>query len=249
MWRRHDPILPNTEHFVLDIEGVEIHVRLRRDRRARRFTLRLPSNGGDPVVTLPADGSARSAQRFVEKERGWLAARLKRRPEAVPFTDGAVIPLRGEPHIIVHDGIRRGTVRRQAGDPMPSLHVAGAAEHLPRRLADWLKREARSDVTNAIAAHTTRLDLQMAPVHVRDTSSRWGSCSSRGTLSFSWRLVLAPPHILDYVAAHEVAHLKEMNHSKRFWRTVHELCPETEVARSWLRHYGPQLHMVGAKEC
>lgn len=248
MWRRREPMIAEAEEFHLDIDGAAIRVRLRRDRRAQRFTLRLPPNGGDPVVTLPTDGSAKAARRFVEKERGWLAARLKRRPEAVPFADGAVVPLRGEPHLIVHDGPRRGTVRRDAGGELPELRVAGAAEHLPRRLTDWMKHEARRDLGNAVADHTAALDLAMAPVHVRDTSSRWGSCSSRGTLSFSWRLVLAPPHILHYVAAHEVAHLKEMNHSQRFWRIVHELCPETEAARSWLRHYGPQLHMVGAKQ-
>lgn len=244
MWRRRKE--PEDDGFLVEIGGDDVRVRLRRDGRARRFTLRLPSNGGDPVVTVPKRTSARAARQFVEKERAWLAARLKRRPDAVPFADGAVIPLRGEPHQIRHEDRRRGTVWRTETEPMAMLHVAGGIEHLPRRLADYLKREAHADLHAAVAQHTETLGVKAAAIRVRDTTSRWGSCSSTGTLNFSWRLVLAPPHVLDYVAAHEVAHLKEMNHSPAFWRLVHGLCDDTETARAWLKQYGAQLHMVGA---
>ncbi|MBB4301938.1 hypothetical protein GGD81_000962 [Rhodobium orientis] len=243
---RRASALPKEEHFLLTIDGADIRVRLRRDARARRFTLRLPASGGDPVVTLPADGCSRAARNFAERERHWLAARLKRRPDSVAFEEGALVPLRGIEHRIVSGGRHRGTVRREDGDLGPRLVVFGAAEHLSRRLTDWLKREARADIEAAVADHAARLKVTPGRVTLRDTTTRWGSCSSSGALSFSWRLVLAPPEVLDYVAAHEVAHLKEMNHSPRFWRHVETLCPGMEEPRAWLRSNGPRLHAYGA---
>ncbi|MEL6288849.1 MAG: SprT family zinc-dependent metalloprotease [Pseudomonadota bacterium] len=122
------------------------------------------------------------------------------------------------------------------------LHVSGAVDHAPRRLRDWLIAQARDDITNRVAIHAQRLGLQPRRITIRDQSSRWGSCSSTGALSFSWRLVLAPPTVLDYVAAHEVAHLREMNHSRRFWDLVRRTMPEMDGPKEWLRENGAQLH-------
>ena len=123
--------------------------------------------------------------------------------------------------------------------------VPGRPAHLERRLGDWLKRQAVLDLTIASRQHAKRLGVEFCRIAVRDTSSRWGSCSATGTLSFSWRLILAPPFVLDNAAAHEVAHLEEMNHNRRFWSLVHMLCPETDMARSWLKAHGNGLHLYG----
>ena len=232
----------------LDIDGRSVRIRLRRNHRARRYTLRLPAGGGEPILTLPADGSLRAARRFVEREKQWLADKMEFRPTVIPFADGALVPLRGVNHRVVHTGARRGTVRRVEETALPELHVSGDIAHLHRRLTDWMKREARRDLEAAVARHAASISRQPSNITIRDTASRWGSCSAKGGLSFSWRLVLAPPRILDYVAAHEVAHLREMNHSPRFWRIVHDLCPHTETSRAWLRHHGPRLHAIGAAE-
>jgi predicted metal-dependent hydrolase len=130
---------------------------------------------------------------------------------------------------------------------MPILLVAGEARHLRRRLLDFLKREAKRDLEWAVIRHTLSLGVRAKAVRLRDQVSRWGSCSATGHLSFSWRLVLAPPFVLDYLAAHEVAHLRELNHSRRFWQLCEALAPQSQTARAWLRANGPALHAIGAE--
>jgi predicted metal-dependent hydrolase len=125
------------------------------------------------------------------------------------------------------------------------LCVAGQAAHLNRRLADFLQREAKRDLEAVSRQFATKLGLAVRRLSVRDQSSRWGSCSSTGVLSFSWRLILAPTHVLEYLAAHEVAHLVEMNHSARFWRVVNRLVPGHEKAKAWLDAHGADLHRYG----
>ena len=118
--------------------------------------------------------------------------------------------------------------------------------HLPRRVRDYLKREAKRDLEAASRLAAQGLGIKIGRVSVRDQSSRWGSCSSTGVLSYSWRLILAPPFVLDYLAAHEVAHLVELNHSRRFWRLVDGICPHMRRAKAWLDAHGSDLHRYGA---
>ena len=129
---------------------------------------------------------------------------------------------------------------------LPRLHITGEEEHAPRRLLDWLRRQAHLDLKTRVELHARRLDFAPKRIYVRDQTTRWGSCSTSGALSFSWRLVLAPPFVLDYLAAHEVAHLGHMNHGPRFWALVERTMPRHEEARSWLRRHGASLHRYGA---
>jgi predicted metal-dependent hydrolase len=126
--------------------------------------------------------------------------------------------------------------------------VAGEAPHVARRIGDFLKREARRDLEAASRRYAQRLGVSVKRVSVRDQVSRWGSCSTTGVLSYSWRLILAPPFVLDYLAAHEVAHLIEMNHSQRFWRLVERLCPAMQRAKTWLDVHGTDLHRYGEQD-
>jgi predicted metal-dependent hydrolase len=123
--------------------------------------------------------------------------------------------------------------------------VPGQPEHVARRVTDFLKREARRDLEAAVERHLVTAKAAARRISIKDTKSRWGSCSANGTLSFSWRLILAPPFVLDYLAAHEVAHLRELNHSHRFWRLTHHLCRRTDEAEAWMKRHGPQLHRYG----
>jgi predicted metal-dependent hydrolase len=221
-------------------------VRLRRHRQARRYTLRIDAAAREVVLTIPPRGSVREASEFAEKHGGWIAARLKRLPEAAPFAHGIEVPLRGVPHRIVHRHGARGTVwteRDAGGDPL--ICVAGAPPHVNRRIADFLKREALRDLERASRCYADKLGVATKRVCVRDQSSRWGSCSNTGVLSFSWRLILAPAFVLDYLAAHEVCHLVELNHSRRFWRLVQRLYPDAERAKVWLDVHGTDLHRYG----
>ena len=221
-------------------------VRLRRHRQARRYTLRIDASLREVVLTMPPRGSLREAKEFAQNHGGWIAARLKRLPEAAPFAHGADVPLRGLPHRIVHRRGERGTVWTETssgGDPL--LCVAGEAAHVNRRIHDFLKREAERDLAVAVRRYAGELGVTIKRVSVRDQSSRWGSCSNTGVLSFSWRLVLAPGFVLDYLAAHEVCHLVELNHSPRFWRLVKRLYPDVERAKVWLDVHGADLHRYG----
>jgi predicted metal-dependent hydrolase len=222
-------------------------VRLRRHRRARRYTLRIAATTREVILTIPPRGTLTEAREFAQKHGGWIAARLGRLPEAVRFAHGVLMPLRGVPHRIVHRPGVRGTVWVEAnGADGPLLCVAGQAPHVDRRISDFLRREAKGDLETASRRFAAALGVRVRRVAVRDQASRWGSCSSTGVLSYSWRLILAPPFVLDYLAAHEVAHLAEMNHSARFWRLVQRLCPDHQRAKVWLDVHGSDLHRYGA---
>jgi predicted metal-dependent hydrolase len=230
--------------------GSQIYsVRLRRHRRARRYTLRIHPSDREAILTMPPRGTIAEAKDFAQRHGGWIAARLGRLPKAAPFLPGTVVPLRGVAHRIVHRATMRGTVWTEVRDSGERiLCVAGAMEHIERRVLDYLKREARKDLQKASLSYAQTLGVRVRRLSIRDQSSRWGSCTSAGSLSFSWRLILAPPYVLDYLAAHEVAHLVEMNHSARFWRVVAKVCPSVERAKSWLDTHGNDLHRYGIQD-
>jgi hypothetical protein len=232
--------------ITVDFDGEVYLVRVRRHRLARRYTLRIHAANREVVLTMPLRGSMRQAKEFAQKHGAWIAARLRRLPDSAPFTHGAVLPLRGLEHRIDHRRGTRGTVWTEIQASERLLCVAGQEPHLPRRVHDYLKREARRDLEAASRKAAHALGIEIKRVSVRDQSSRWGSCSSSGMLSYSWRLILAPPFVLDYLAAHEVAHLIEMNHSRRFWRLVERICPEMRRAKAWLDAHGTDLHRYGA---
>lgn len=242
LYRR--PTEPQTIQIVFD-RSIYL-VRVRRHRQARRYTLRIQSATREVVLTIPPRGTFKEARDFAQKHGAWIAARLDRLPRAAPFADGGVVPLRGVPHRIIHRRGVRGTVWTETnGSSEPLLCVAGNAPHVDRRIGDFLRREARRDLEGASVRFAQELGVEIKRVVVRDQTSRWGSCSTTGVLSFSWRLILAPSAVLTYLAAHEVAHLVEMNHSARFWRLVQKLCPDHERAKIWLDVHGADLHRYG----
>jgi predicted metal-dependent hydrolase len=227
-------------------ESARYRVALRRSARARRLTLRISSATGEVVLTLPQKVPLTTAVRFAQDHGPWIAVRLAKLPVRVDMASGATIPLRGVPHRIVHwSKVRSAAQVESDAAGLPIIAVGGEAEFVQKRVREFLQREARRDLCAAVARHTANLGIPARRITIRDTRTRWGSCSSRGYLNFSWRLVLAPPFVLDYLAAHEVGHLKEMNHSHRFWRIVRELCPRTDEAEAWLKHHGTELHRYG----
>jgi predicted metal-dependent hydrolase len=237
---------PARERLVIVGIGESYAIEVRRHPAARRYTLRVREARRDVVLTMPPRGSIQQAKKFAEKNIEWIAARLKRLPHPAPFAPHEMIPIRGVPHRIVHRPDARGTAWMETGaDGTPLLYVAGGAAHIGRRARDFLKREARRDLLAASRRYAEMLGVSIGSVSLRDTASRWGSCSHSGSLSFSWRLVLAPPLVLDYLAAHEIAHRVELNHSKRFWQTVERIFPEWRRAEAWLRAHGPSLYRYG----
>jgi predicted metal-dependent hydrolase len=226
-------------------EGEAYLVRVRRHRQARRYTLRIHSATREVLLTMPPRGNLKEARQFAEKHGSWIAARLDRLPQPAPFAHGTMLPLRGIDHRVEHRPGARGAVWIEGAGEERMLCVAGEEPHLARRVRDFLKREAKRDLEAASRLAAAKLGVVVTRVSIRDQSSRWGSCSTTGVLSYSWRLVLAPPFVLEYLAAHEVAHLVELNHSRRFWRLVERICPHVTDAKTWLDVHGGNLHRYG----
>jgi predicted metal-dependent hydrolase len=234
-------------------ERIDVHhlghvypVVIRRSPQARRYTLRVKTATREAVLTMPQRGSMATARDFAARHGGWLAVRFQKLPEMVDFTAGVLVPLRGVPHRIAHrPGGRGGAWTESGADGVPVIAAAGEASFIARRIRDFLKREARKDIDEAARRHAARLGVSIRRISIKDTVSRWGSCAADGSLSFSWRMILAPPFVLDYLAAHEVAHRVEMNHSTRYWRVVASIFPDYERAEAWLKRHGADLHRWG----
>jgi predicted metal-dependent hydrolase len=234
----------------LNVHGIAAPIEVRRHPGARRLTLRVSKTKRAVVVTVPAECRIDEAGRFLKTNIDWVRERLGRVPEPVPFMDGVEIPVRGKLHRVCFVGPKRGgavvSTIAQLG-ALPRLCVSGRAEHGARRLKDWLIAQAHADLDARVAWHARNLGVRPKRIGLRDQTTRWGSCSASGLLSFSWRLILAPPAILDYVAAHEVAHLLEMNHGARFWKLVAKSVPRLDDAKRWLREEGTDLHRYGVE--
>ena len=217
-----------------------LDVVFRRHAQARRLVLRLNSTGTGVLVTVPKGVSRGRALEFTERSRSWIEERVRSRGGLIHLEPGHMLPFRGVPHEIRHVESRRGLV--SADHVRCIIQVPGEAQHVRRRLLDFLKAEAREDLTHATNYYAERMGVDYRRITIRDQRSRWGSCSASGELSYSWRLILAPDYVLDYVAAHEVAHLRHLDHSQRFWRLVLTHCQGAAKAKNWLRAHGQDVH-------
>ena len=193
------------------------------------------------IVTLPARAARAAGMALLSDHAAWVAARLAALPMPLRFADGGAVPLDGVPHGIRHMPGGRGGAWLADGE----VQVAGDPAFLPRRVADFLRREALRRLSALVAAKCAAAGLTARRVTVKDTRSRWGSCAPDGTVMLCWRLVMAPAMVQDYVAAHEVAHLRHMNHGARFWTLVGELTAHRAAAVAWLAEHGAGLLRAG----
>ena len=219
-----------------------IPVTLRRNARAVRLTLRLNPRGDGAILTAPVSARIRHLETFLREHSAWLIATVRAQPHAIPFSDGGSVPFRGRDLTLRHDPRHRGRGSLEDG----TLTVGGAADHFPRRVRDWLKEEARQAIAEGVREKTAAAGLKAGRITIRDQVTRWGSCAANGNLAFSWRLICAEPVVLDYVVAHEVAHLRHMDHSQAFWALTAQLAQDMAAGRAWLRRHGAGLHRIGA---
>jgi len=226
---------------IVPLPGGAAKVQWRRSSRARRVSLRIDPRDGAVVVTLPLRAGRPAGVALLMDHADWITSRLAALPGAVPFQEGALVPVDGVEHRIRHMPALRGSAWLEAGE----LQVAGDPAFLARRVADFLRAEARRRLSAMVAEKAALSGLKPSRITVKDTSTRWGSCAASRALAFSWRLVMAPRFVQDYVVAHEVAHLAHMNHGPRFWALVDTLTPHTKLAVRWLRDEGPRLMRVG----
>ncbi|MBY0564643.1 MAG: M48 family metallopeptidase [Hyphomonadaceae bacterium] len=233
-----------THTEVETIDGRRVAVKLVVNRRARRVSVRIDPVRREAVATAPSRRALRQAVQFAAERAGWIASELARLPQGVLLAPGAVVPLRGVPHLLMYEH-GRGAPRIEADDVPRLVAPAPDPALFESRLLRFFKDQARQDLAVRVAVHAATLGVTPRRLQVKELRSRWGSCNVEGVLSFAWRIVLAPPFALDYLAAHEVAHLKEMNHSRRFWGHVRCCVRDYERGRVWLQEHGCGLHAVG----
>lgn len=222
---------------IIGADGREVAVRLRPNRSARRMSLRVSDIDGRATLTFPPRIRAREIEAFLEKHRAWLLRSLPEGLDEFAIRPGLCLPIEGRNYVIAASSAVRGPARLTDA----TLLVPGPAERLTARVEAFLKDRARVVLGEDVGHFAARAGRQAGRLTLRDPRSRWGSCSSRGDLMFSWRLILAPVAVRRYVVAHEVAHLTHMDHSDRFWTHVGELMPDYAVQRKWLRGNGKHL--------
>ena len=229
-------------HHIVEYEGKNLAVIIKRNVLARRMILRPWQSHGESldgaIITIPCGFNDRDALKFVRLKAGWIIEQLSNLPKLIKLKDGVEIPYLGVAHKVAHaPNAKRGVWRQY-----PVIYVSGKEEFLSRRLQSWFKSEAKKLITKRAKIKSGNIQREICKITIRDPRSRWGSCSRNGELSFSWRLIMAPEFVFDYVVAHEIAHLKEPNHGAKFWALTHKLCQDTKEAKNWLRINGSLLH-------
>ena len=223
------------------VAGAPADVRIRVDGRAKRISIKVDRVGGGITLTAPSLAMIPEARRFLKSRASWVEARKAEAVEPTPFADGVKIPVYGTLREIIHDPSAPDPVRLTD----TAIIVSGTLDLLPTLLTKFLKAEARRALKEASERHAATIGTKIAGLTIRDQKTRWGSCSSSGKLSFSWRLAMAPPSVLEYLAAHEAAHLRHMNHGPKFWKLVAEIDPNWWKAEDWLKRHGPNLRRYG----
>lgn len=231
-------MLPTT----LLIEGKSLPLVVRENSKARRLTLRLrPEAGGEIVLTVPLYHSKRQVLGFIEKSKPWLEKQVARILQKQPYTEGMVLPILGKHYELRYKPSQ--SFRSWWGEDHLLIHAP--PDKFGISVQKSLHQVATQFLTTRTSLYASRLDKSVNRITLRDTRSRWGSCSPNGNISYSWRLIFAPESVADYLCAHEVAHLIEMNHSPQFWRIVEGFCPDYKDLRYWLRQNGKSLFQYG----
>lgn len=233
------PFLTNRIITEDDILALSPHLAVKRSKRARRVALRMDSANRKVNLVIPARSSLNKAYDFALQHQEWIAAKINDVPEGVPFAEGAVLPILGRDREIIMAEASGITLTDDV------LIVPPGRAALNTRVRRFLKEEARATLSALAYEKAAEIGKPIKDIQVRDTKSRWGSCGPDGKLSFSWRLVFAPWESLDYVVAHEVAHLTHMNHSPDFWALCTELSTDYTTGKKWMRDNGNNLLRYG----
>ena len=211
---------------------------VKKSLRATKLSLKIDTKKHIPVLTIPPFCSEKKALKFVKEHEIWVQNALLRTPEIRKFTDGEKISLFGKEITIKHQPGQRGTIVEN-----DFLLVGGDVEFLHRRVKDYIKKQAKNEFWIRSKKMAELLHKPLKSISIKDTKSRWGSCSSLGNINYNWRIALAPEFVIDYLMAHEVSHLKHQDHSSEFWACVKSLCPDMEHGNAWLKKFGKNLNI------
>ncbi len=219
-------------------EAVGMDIKVVESRSSRKITLKIDEKERVPVLSVPRFCSRKQAIKFVTEHTEWIIKSLNKLPEIKYFTAGTVFSLFGQDVTVEH----HPQARRGVWPEENKLCVSGEAEFIHRRVKDYIKKRAGEEFYARSKELADKLGRKLSGVSIKDTSSRWGSCSSLQHINYSWRIALAPDFVIDYLMAHEVSHLKHPDHSDEFWACVASLCPEWSRGRIWLKRYGKTLY-------
>lgn len=217
---------------------LDFELRVVQSARAKRLTLRIDEQERVPVLTVPRRCSEKRALEFVESHRDWITNMLARIPQSKKITDASQISFFGQLLTVCHQPEQRAGVYIEDG----KIIVCGNKEFIHRRLIDFLKKQAHDRLYELSTAKARVIGCQVNSVCIKDTKSRWGSCSSKSNINYNWRIVLAPAYVINYLVSHEVAHLAHQDHSSAFWDCVAKLCPDYKEGRQWLKIKGRELY-------
>lgn len=224
--------------FEIEKSFPDLPLKVTKPPRCRRLSLRIDAKERSVVLSLPPLCSVKRAVNFVNENRAWIEAHLLSIPVTRKFTDGDVITIFGKTLTIKHCPDRKCGVTLEDD----CIKVSGAIEFLPRRVRDFIKKESLQKLTQMSREKAAQIGCCVKKVTIKDTKSRWGSCSTLGNINYNWRIALAPEEAIDYLAAHEVSHLKHPDHSRAFWECVKSLSPYAESGRRWLKQNGNLLY-------
>ncbi|MBR2922788.1 MAG: M48 family metallopeptidase [Alphaproteobacteria bacterium] len=212
-------------------------VKVKKTSVAKKLVLRIDTKDHCAILSIPKYCLRKQALKFLQENEVWIINTLANLPKLSNFADGDEISVFGKIYKICHENKHKGT--RFEGD---LLKVGGDKVFLHRRVKDFLKKEAVDKLAEISIKTAEKIGVKIASVTVKDTKSRWGSCSTKGNINYNWRIVLAPKEVIDYLVCHEVSHLKHPNHSTDFWSTVESLCPSYKDSRNWLKTHGKELY-------
>ncbi len=232
-----------SEYRLILANGEAIALIVQRHGRARRMRLRFDGIADRALLTIPPRGALHRALDWAREQSAWIEAQRAKAGAVIAIAEGAYVPVEGEPLLIV----ATGTPGRQIGREDGRLLVGGPADHAGGRVLRWLKTQAKAALTEETQALARAHGLPLGKVSIGDPRARWGSCTARGDIRYSWRLILAPRHVRLATVAHEVAHLKHMHHGPDFHALVRAISPvDPDAARAWLRREGAGLHRYHA---
>jgi predicted metal-dependent hydrolase len=236
--------IPALDPFQSDLHAIHPALQLRVSVRARRMALRVDPQTGRVNLVVPKRASLKKALEFARQYQDWIGKQASNQPTGIALRHGAVIPLLGQNRTIVvcrNPDLKRTTISFSDNE----ITVVTNQDDPSMRILRYLKKLARDEITRIANEKAALIDRKINTITIRDTSSRWGSCSQDGNLSFSWRLILAPTTSLDYVVAHEVAHLVHLNHKTRFWALCAKLSADFENGHGWMKKHAQDLMRYG----
>ena len=219
-------------------QALGFDIKVTRSPLARKLTLRIDTKDRIPALTIPKYCTNKKALSFVKSNQSWIVESLSKLPILRSFEDGETISLFGKEYQICHQPNARKGEYTKSG----ILYVSGDKEFLHRRVKDFIKKKASDEFYKRSLRLADKIDCHVCDVCIKDTKSRWGSCSSNCNINYNWRIALAPSFVINYLIAHEVSHLLHQDHSSNFWNIVQELCPRYKEGREWLKEHGKELY-------